>query len=178
VDKGPCERFICDVSDLHQFDNKSEYPPFFAKAWRYWNLLRGQAGVPLAKDFDPMAHMTVFRNMAYTQVVKGPPLDFCFRIIGTHIDDRMQDNYTNRRLSEFERSAPGSNIWQTYESVTNQKVPMLTTYAYIGPIDNIQGTTELSLPFADQGGEVCNVLAVISFDGDLPVTMSQTRWTP
>ena len=169
--------FICDSADVDAFANERVFPKTFDIAWRHWLSIRGDNALPNRRDLDLLSIAPAVPHFVLTEVLHGPPLDFKFKIIGTHVDERLREKITNTLLSEAERTRPGTNIWNAYETATRLRAPVLTALPYVGAVRKIEYTRELFMPTVDDENNVNYVLVVVDFFGDYGLLNEDTRWT-
>jgi len=134
-------------------------------AYALWDRLRADRPMPLRTAFDPMAIPSLLPHVVFIRV-RHDPLDFQFRVIGAHIEDRMGARYSFRWASDLPGKGPGSRLWSVYTRTVAEGRPQVVTMGYVGPVAAISGTREIHLPFGDAGGTVSHVLVAIRFEGD------------
>ena len=169
-------------------------PDRLLKAFQYWRALKGERELPLRAAFDPLDVPALLPHLLVVEVLRGsqdpdlpaPQLpnsqlphsqlphpepssnaevtDFRFRLVGTYIDDRVKDSYTGRRLSEIEGKGAGSDVWAAYCEVEATGKPKVLSLNYIGPMDGIQKSWEIFLPFSATGERVDFILVLIEFE--------------
>lgn len=142
-------------------------PTVLGQLLTYWNRIKGDRLVPSRQDFDPIEIPRLLPYLILVEVVRngidGRFEDFRFRLIGTHVDSRMRDRYTGRRLSEIPGKGPGSELWETYCSVKHQKRPRIISMNYIGPVKKIRETNEILLPFSSDNKHVDHIMVGLQF---------------
>ena len=163
---------------LAEFDERravERKPPPAAIFARYWNDLRRDGTAPLRAFFDPMAVPSVLPHLVLTSVLQDP-LDFQYRLIGTHVDERMSANYAGKRLSELDGKSEGSSIWSAFKTSVDECAIIYCRQDYVGPEQDISGTEAFYFPFLGSAGEVSDIITIISFEDD--VRLSQpARYT-
>lgn len=142
--------------------------PILGPAFALWAQLRTDRPMPLRSAFDPMAIPSLLPHVVFVHV-RHEPLDFQFRVIGAHIEDRMGARYGFRWASDLPGKGPGSHLWSVYARTVAEGRPQLVNMDYVGPVAGISGSREIYLPFGDGGGTVSHILVVIRFVGDTPV---------
>ena len=135
--------------------------------FRYWDGIKGDRPLPNRCDFDPIAIPQLLPHLILVEVLRdeadGQVADFRFRVIGTHVDERMSDRYTGRRLSQIPNKRRGSKIWDTYQAVEREAEPKVISLDYIGPAERTKETTEIFLPLSAGGGQVDFIVVGLSF---------------
>ena len=135
--------------------------------FRYWDSIRGNRPLPNRCDFDPIAIPQLLPHLILAEVLRdeadGQVADFRFRVIGTHVDARMSDRYTGRRLSQIPSKRPGSKIWNAYQAVEREGQPKVISLNYIGPTERTRKTTEIYLPLSAGGGRVDFIVVGLRF---------------
>lgn len=135
--------------------------------FRYWDSIRGDRPLPNRCDFDPVAIPRLLPHLILVEVLRddadGEVADFRFRLIGTHVDERMNERYTGRKLSQIHSKRPGSKIWNAYQAVERDGQPKVISLNYIGPAERTMGTTEIYLPLSAGGGEVDFIVVGLRF---------------
>lgn len=142
----------------------------------YWLNLSVQDAIPSFSDFKLIELGRYAERVILTDVSHDPEIDFRFRFFGTHVDERVSEQYTDKRLAEFERCGPDSNIWKVYETVVRSRAPLISQFEYVGLIPDITGTSELYLPLVANDGSISRIVVAVEFIDDVTVTMQQTRW--
>ncbi len=134
----------------------------------YWDRIRGDRLIPSRKDFDPVDIPRLLPHVILVEVLRNELdktfQDFKFRLIGTHVEERMRDRYTGRRLSEIEGKVPGSDVWETYCAVKKEKKPKAISLNYVGPMENVKESREIFLPFSSGGYQVDFILVGLIFE--------------
>ena len=135
--------------------------------FRYWDGIRGDRPLPNRCDFDPVAIPRLLPHLILVEVLRDQAdsqvEDFRFRLIGTHVDERMNERYTGRRLSQIPGKRRGSKIWNTYQAVEREGQPKVISLDYIGPAERTKETTEVFLPLSAGGGAVDFIVVGLRF---------------
>ena len=144
-----------------------ELPNPLGPLFDYWNTLRGERTLPRRGDFDPTDIPRLLPHLILAEVLRsgadGEVDDFRFRLIGTHVDARMNQRYTGQRLSQIPGKGRGSKIWDAYQAVEREGKPKVISLDYIGPMERTMGTTELYLPLSAGGGAVDFIVVGLRF---------------
>ena len=144
-----------------------ELPNPLGPLFDYWNSLRGERPLPRRCEFDPADIPRLLPHLILAEVLRsgadGEVDDFRFRLIGTHVDARMNERYTGRRLSQIPGKQPGSKIWSTYNAVERNGQPKVIELGYVGPAERTMGTTELYLPLTRDESRVDFIVVGLRF---------------
>ena len=155
------------MKDAAQDASVDRLPDPLGGLFRYWDNIRGDRPLPNRRDFDPIAIPELLPHLILVEVLRdkadGQVADFRFRVIGTHVDERMNYRYTGRRLSEIPSKRRGSRIWDTYQAVEREAQPKVISLDYIGPAERTKETTEIFLPLSAGGGQVDFIVVGLSF---------------
>ncbi len=163
-----------DVSDTPKMHLPDGLPDKLRQAFEYWKRLKAARALPLRSAFDPLDVPPLLPHLLMVEVLRSgqdPDLpgsnavtDFKFRLVGTYIDDRVKESYTGKKLSEIEGKGPGSDVWAAYSEVEATRKPKVLSLNYIGPMDGIQNSWEIFLPFSRTGERVDFILVLIEFE--------------
>jgi hypothetical protein len=102
--------------------------------------------------------------LAVTEILhdaNGAPSDLCLIYTSTGLRPKLAEDYRGRRFSQLEGKGPGSVIWAAYMATARTQLPHRVTLPYVGPLPNVDDTTELFLPLRDDRGRTSFVLAGI-----------------
>lgn len=136
--------------------------------WDAWLEARGNALLPRREALDLSRMKAALPHVVLTRVHRDP-LDFEFRIIGEHIQERIRRNQTGTRLSTTSDSAHGSRLWSCYETAVRERAPFVATLPYVGRMERLKRTVEMYLPMADAEGTISHVLVAVLFIDDVLV---------
>ena len=155
------------MNDENQDCDPGALPGVLGDLFAYWRRIKGDQLVPNRRDFDPIEIPKLLPHLILVEVVRDDIddrfEDFRFRLIGTHVEERMRDRYTGRRLSEIPGKGPGSEVWDTYYLVKCDKKPKQISLNYIGPMDNIRSTNEIFLPLSSKEDRVDFIVVGLQF---------------
>ncbi|CDO61062.1 hypothetical protein BN1012_Phect2849 [Candidatus Phaeomarinobacter ectocarpi] len=99
----------------------------------YWENGRS-AGAPLMRaDFDPLHLPKLLPGIFLTEPAGE---DFRFRLVGSHVEDRMQRKLTGKTLSEVFGPELGRETAQIYRGVAGGCTPLTLRGHYVG--DNLE----------------------------------------
>lgn len=90
----------------------------------YWTGKRGQRQFPARKDVDPLDIPKVLPVLTLVDVVRGDPLRFRYRLIGTKITEMARRDATGRWLdSELYGDRTEDMLW-IFRTCARQKSPV------------------------------------------------------
>lgn len=171
------DAFLVDEAEPSFLSNTGRAPHLFRELWAYWAHLPREAGaLPHSRTVDPVMIPNLLPYLLLAGV-QYDPLDFSFRVVGNHIEERMGATYTGTHLSDWVHTSKESGIWRNMTALVESRRPMLANYTYIGPIPRITITKNLYVPLQDADGRVSDVLIAFHFENDVPVTLEDTRWS-
>lgn len=106
------------------------------------------------------------RIMAHVIIadVLSAPLDFKYRLVGTHLVDYLNADYTGKCLSELEGKGPDSKLWQLMEHVLKIQRPIFCNIPYVGPKSDFMRVATLYLPLASDHQTIDKIMAVPNFE--------------
>ena len=131
-------------------------------AYNYWLSKTSRDKLPARHNIDP-AEMIAFLPNLILMDVKRLPLDFRYRLIGTHVASHLLTDLTNRWMSEVEHQKPPSIIWNTCKTVVETAQPIYPHTPYVGPKKDIVDVEDILLPLAKDGINVDMLLIAISY---------------
>lgn len=99
----------------------------------YWENARS-AGQPLMRaDFDPLHLPKLLPGIFLTEPAGS---DFRFRLVGSHVENRMQRKLTGQTLSEVFGADLGRQTAELYRNVAVDCLPLTLRGHYVG--DNLE----------------------------------------
>lgn len=128
----------------------------------YWDRQRGPRTMPRRQDIDP-AGMVPFLPHVFLLDVRREPLDFRYRLIGTVMDQHMNEPYTGRWMSGIEHQKPPSVIWRSCELTVETRRPCSSETPYVGKHKDFKHTEDIIMPLSDDGGTVNMLLVTAAF---------------
>ncbi len=128
----------------------------------YWGAKRGPRTMPSRKDIDP-AEMVSFLPNVFLLDVKADPLDFRYRLIGTLMDQHMNERYTGRWMSDIPHQKPPSIIWRSCQLVVESRCPYSSETPYVGKHRDFKHTEDIILPLSDNDDAVNMLLVTAAF---------------
>lgn len=105
--------------------------------------------------------------------IEQDPVDFRYRLIGTHFREFMFNDYTGKLYSEIRGKGRESEVWKLLEEVRTSGKPIYTEIPYIGPKSDFMRASNLCLPLADNHHNVDKIMLVADFQ-----PISSAGWRP
>lgn len=141
-------------------------------ALEYWSTLPKHGDLPLRASFDPI-HIPQLLPYVILLEVFSDPLDFRFRVIGSHCREHLFDNHTGRMMSALSHITTDGELFTALRTVVEERRPLLTNVPYVGPKREFRKNTEAMLPLCDRDGRVSHVLVFLVFDSIPTFEMSE-----
>lgn len=138
--------------------------PITKAALDYWTEVCRDRPMPARRDLALEDMVGILPNLLLLDVERDP-LDFCYRLIGTRIEEFMASPYTGRRLSEIPHQAPPSTIWRNCERAVNECAPVYDDAPYVGPKKDIVTPEAVLLPLAEDGATVNMLMVAVDYFG-------------
>ncbi|WP_120495732.1 PAS domain-containing protein [Kiloniella sp. EL199] len=132
------------------------------KLYEYWQSKSPQNKLPARHDIDP-AEMADFLPHLVLLDVQTAPLDFRYRLVGTHIAAYLENDLTNQWMSALHHQKPPSTIWNNCKEAVETALPVYPHTPYVGPKKEIVEVEDLILPLARDGVKVDMLLVGVSF---------------
>lgn len=132
-------------------------------ALEYWNTLPKHNDLPLRESFDPV-HIPLLLPYVILLEVFQEPLDFRFRVIGSHCRAHFFDNHTGRMMSSLSHITTDGELFTALRTVIDERRPMLNNVTYVGPKQNFRKNAEAMLPLCDRDGRITHILVFLQFD--------------
>ncbi|WP_374309685.1 PAS domain-containing protein [Dongia sp.] len=127
--------------------------PLIVAGFAYWNDRRRGRTVPDRADFDPVMEIPKLLPHIILFDVRRDPLDFRFRLVGSHVRQNLSRDYVGEWFSAIPNYAPGSTIWPRHQLVDELQKPMLQRPTYVGPHKDFVAVENILLPLgAPQAG--------------------------
>jgi hypothetical protein len=142
-----------------EFDIKT--PPI-RKLYDYWLRKASPNKLPARHDIDP-AEMADFLPHLILRDVQAAPLDFRYRLIGTHISAHLKNDHTNQWMSTLDHQKPPSRIWDNCKQAVETAKPVYPYTPYVGPKKEIVEMEDLILPLARDGTNVDMLLVGVTY---------------
>lgn len=128
----------------------------------YWKRKRGQRRMPRRADIDPCEIVKILPHV-FLLDVRQAPLDFRYRLIGTKMDEHMNDRYTGIWMSEIPHQAAPSRIWANCRQVALEGAPLSGDTPYVGRNKEFLSTEDLIMPLSDDGKTVDMLFVTVGF---------------
>lgn len=126
--------------------------------------------IPSRADMKVTDLRSRMASIAIVEVMHDP-IDYRYRLIGTHIREFMFNDYTGRLYSELHGKGRDSEIWGLLEKVRTSAKPIYTEIPYIGPKSDFMRASNLCLPLGSDHATVDKIMLVADFQ-----PISRTRW--
>jgi hypothetical protein len=120
--------------------------PLIIAGYRYWDSRRRGRPMPMRADLDPVIDIPKLVPHVILFDVRRAPLDFRFRLVGSHVRQSLSRDYVDHWFSEFPNYAPGGTIWPRHKLVDETSQPMLQRPTYIGPHKDFIAVENVLLP--------------------------------
>ncbi|MGF1625870.1 MAG: PAS domain-containing protein [Alphaproteobacteria bacterium] len=144
-----------------EFQAQSRHPLIQAAA-KYWLDKCGNRPMPSRTDLDPCEIPALLPHILLLDVGYDP-LDFRYRLIGTAIDQHMNEPRTGQRLRSIPHQAPGSTLWRRLEAVVADRRPMADNVDYVGRYREFKLAEDIILPLSDDALRVDMLLVAVAF---------------
>lgn len=90
--------------------------PLLRSVHAYWDGKRRGRRMPARADLDPAEIKLLLPHLVLMDVLRDAspdwPLDFRYRLIGTHVDANMNGRYTGLRMSTLPHQRPPGRLWK------------------------------------------------------------------
>jgi hypothetical protein len=136
--------------------------PINQYGYDYWKRKRGQRRMPRRSDIDPSEIVKILPHV-FLLDVRQSPLDFHYRLIGTKMDEHMNDRYTGMWMSEIPHQAAPSRIWANCRKVALEGAPLAGDTPYVGRNKAFLSTEDLIMPLSDDGKTVDMLFVTVGF---------------
>lgn len=155
------------MSTMRDLLLRRQATPVLLQGYDYWESKRGHRAMPSRADLDPIEMKAFLPHIVLTDVLhqSAPdwPLDFRYRLMGTAVDAHMSRRFTGLRLSELPQQRPGSQLWQNFSEVVEQRLPRFHRVPYVGPHKDFLSLIDLVLPLSDDGDTVAMLISLVDF---------------
>lgn len=147
---------------------KHPVPPLFSSrlqcdALRYWQQARPSDGqVPSYSSFDPCDVPRLLPHVVLYDVLEDPR-DFCYRLVGGDVRDRLHSNPVGMCCSRLPHQNGNSQMWRRLCEAVDNRRPVYHAVDYIGPDTAVNGQQSLVLPYARRGARADTLLAIVEF---------------
>lgn len=147
--------------------NLASATPLLRQAYEYWNAKRGARAMPARVDIDPIEMLPLLPYLVLMDVLRdakpGWPLDFRYRLLGTHVDSMMNARYTGRCMSDLPHQQPDSRLWISLETVTTAREPRINRVPYVGPHKDFMSVVDLVMPLSSDGMTIDMLFCIVDF---------------
>jgi len=107
--------------------------PLIVAGFNYWNVKRAGRQMPARADLDPVIEIPKLLPHIILIDVRFEPMDFRFRLVGSHVRQNLTRDYVGEWFSELTNYNPQSTIWPRHQGVVERGLPTLQRPTYIGP---------------------------------------------
>ena len=128
----------------------------------YWKRKRGNRSMPSRNDIDPAEIVKILPHVFLLDVQQSP-LDFRYRLIGTKMDEHMNDRYTGQWMSQIPHQKPPSRIWANCRQVVKERRPISGDTPYVGKNKEFLTTEDLIMPLSDDDLTVDMLFVTVGF---------------
>ncbi len=134
-----------------------------ADGFAYWKSKSAGGRLPSRADIRPSQIPRLLPNIILLDVVRGPELDFRYRLIGTRVVEHLPSDYTGLCFSEIDHQRPPSQIWENCRKVAETREPFFARTPYVGPQSEFRRAEDLILPLANDGTTVDTLLVFVEY---------------
>lgn len=114
--------------------------------FRYWDERRAGRAMPARSDLDPVIEIPSLIPHIILFDVRQEPLDFRFRLVGSHVRQNLSRDYVGHWFSEFPNYDVTGTIWPRHKLVAETGKPMLQRPTYVGPHKDFIAVENVLLP--------------------------------
>lgn len=122
--------------------------PLIEAGFNYWNGKRLGRRIPARGDFDPVIEIPKLLPHIILIDVQLRPLDFRFRLVGSHVRQNLSRDYVGLWFSGLANYNQQSTIWPQHEKVALEGRPRLQRPTYIGPHRDFIAVENVLLPLS------------------------------
>jgi hypothetical protein len=131
--------------------------PKIAGIYDYWKAKRGARAMPARRDLDPIELKPYLGSIILYDVLREP-LDFRYRLVGTHIALAMGRDLTGRKLSDVSASEDQSYAMIALSDIVGRRVYRFRNDPLRGERGSFLGRDRIHLPLSENGTEVTMLL--------------------
>ncbi|MBI3708459.1 MAG: PAS domain-containing protein [Proteobacteria bacterium] len=140
--------------------------PDLRRLYEYWDARRAGRACPARQEIDPLDLKYAIGHLMLIDVLRDP-LQFRYRLIGTHVTQRMGCDLTGKTVDEVPDPAYREQIRKSFGAVVESGRPSLSHYER--PIRGQPRRFEvLRLPLSDDGATVNMLLVAAMYFEPLP----------
>ncbi len=133
------------ASAMAQLHMESE---LLVAGYKYWNVRRRGRKMPDRADLDPVLDIPLLLPHIVLFDVRHDPLDFRFRLVGSHVRQNLSRDYTGQWFSELVNYNRNSTIWPRHQLVAETGLPILQRPTYIGPHRDFVAVENILMPLS------------------------------
>jgi hypothetical protein len=138
-------------------------PDHIESALAYWRRLCGERRMPSRKEFDPLDIPELLPYVMLVDVLRDP-FDFRFRLLGSGHDQIVARNYKGMRFSELAHLRRGNPVWDEYERVAVEGMPLRSFVPYVGADPNVRRIEHCLMPLSSDGELVDMIFVIAAVD--------------
>ena len=131
--------------------------PKIAGIYGYWKAKRGERAMPARRDLDPIELKPYLGSIILYDVLREP-LDFRYRLVGTHIALAMGRDLTGRKLSEVSASEDQAYAMIALGDIVARRVYRFRNDPLRGERGSFLGRDRIHLPLSEDGVDVTMLL--------------------
>jgi hypothetical protein len=131
--------------------------PKVAGIYDYWKAKRGERPMPARRDLDPIELKPYLGSIILYDVLREP-LDFRYRLVGTHIALAMGRDLTGCRLSDVSATEDQAYAMTALSDIVRRRVYRFRNDPLRGERGSFLGRDRIHLPLSEDGVEVTMLL--------------------
>jgi len=125
--------------------------------WSYWDACRGDRHCPSRTDLDPLDIPQLLPHVGLVDI-EDDGHRFRYRVIGTHMNDMLGENFTGRSLDPENRGAYAALLQDLYTDCTLARRPLFSENEVRYPDGRRVTMRRLILPLAADDGAPVEML--------------------
>ncbi len=133
----------------------------------YWQGKRNGRHFPSRADIDPLDIPSLL-PVVFLVDVKGEPVDFRFRLVGSEFARKYGTDMTGRTLGEVNRHAHSGAILKDYAVCAEEGVPLASRNSFINDQGIYWRYERILMPLGDEAGRVQMILG--GMDINIPLS--------
>ena len=159
---GADDRRVCQSQEGEIGVQREIHSEALRELHAYWQEIAKGDGLPSLKDVDPVEIPHLLKGI-YLIDVTEPTADFRVRLMGTHIVDVFDKDYTGQAVADFDLDGESDAILAEYEKVVDGKEPALRTEVLRNRNGELFRYERLLLPLSSNGVVVDTLLGGLFF---------------